>query len=258
MTNYLEWGVDSAGRASDSDGCGHTLAQDVHTLGSGNVVFWGRYFGYKAYRYSPMNYDSASTNQAELSAMKAVGVSRIVPLNSPGETITATGTYSDGASQGNQTCDGIKHVISNSGGKLIMPASESVYVYLDVEVCLTLGQNFWDGWSDAVNSYPYNGTYPFYACAYFEPGDCNGSGNCGNHCVVLDTAGNSFGVWSNEIQPGPCSFSSGPGWGQQCYCNNPPPYTLLWQFVEGCSCGKLDLDYSTPGQDMPPTMLYLP
>lgn len=261
MTDYLQWGVDSASRASDSDGCGHTLAQDAQSLGGGNVVFWGRYFGHKAYGYNPMNYDSSSTNKTELTAMRNAGLRRIVPLNSPGITITATGSYSDGNDHGYLTCDGIMQVVNNSGGKLILPASGMVYVYLDVESCNTLSANFWFGWEVALNRYSVGGSYPFFACAYFKPGDCCCQtcwGDCGSHCSVVQNYGPCLGVWSNVCEPGPCSFGSGPGWGQQCYCNNPPPYTLLWQWMENCECNSLDLDYSSPGQDMAQTMLYLP
>jgi hypothetical protein len=262
---YLEWGVDSAGRATDSTSCGD-IAQNVQNVGSGSVVFWGRYFGHKVYSYNPMNYDTGAQNKAEAAAMRAVGVRRIVPLNSPGLTttgLTGSAGTSAGNYHGNQVCDGIKSVITNSTGSIILPGSNTCYVYLDVEVCYSLSADFWNAWASAVDSYSYGGLYPFYPCAYFEPGDCCVSG-CGGHCDAVDGSGiGCFGVWSNEPEGPNCSGSygcsfPGPGWGDQCWCNGHNPYTLLWQFMESCGCnGCIDLDYSTPGQDMTTTILYI-
>lgn len=127
------WGVDSVTPANQvPPGCSSTAAQIVHSMGGGNVVFWGRYFGYQQSGFKLMNSESASQIQAEASAMRGAGLRRIVPLNSP-RSITSSTNKSDGTFHGNKTCDGIKSVIANSAGKIIMPSSLQVNVYLGVQ-----------------------------------------------------------------------------------------------------------------------------
>lgn len=127
-TVYL--GVDSIARATDN-ACSNEETQNVTNAagGTNRVTFWGRYFGYKTSYWYPMNWDSGSTIQQELSAMKSIGISRIAPINSPGDVVSKA--KSDGSYHGKQACDGIVAVLNNCGGKLIMPASNSVYVYLE-------------------------------------------------------------------------------------------------------------------------------
>lgn len=266
MTNYAQVGVDSGARATDSNNegqpvcsTGGTVASNVGQFSAGKLLWWGRYFGpYSSYvGLTTMSMEPGTNNINEAQAMRAIGVNRICVLYSS-QRPAGEQTKANGSSDAQKLCDGITNVINASNGSILMPGSETVYVYLDVETGTNFVNDYWTGWSQVVNGYALNGFNPYYACCYCNPNDKPVYGKTtSDPCSILNNSG-CFGVWSSEPENNPCS-STGPSW-NPATCSG--PYTLLWQYLEQPCCGTsspfVDKDESTPGQDMMPTMLYLP
>ncbi len=208
-------GVDSVTPANSSYG-GTDLAAYVESYNMQHTgttsVFWGRYFaGLPDKKFIPMNYEGTTNIQQECDKMKAQGIRWIVPINSPqgvasnGASVRIAGTYSDGYADGQAACKAVSDTITASGGRLQLPGNDYLDIYLDVEPHFPFSQDYWNGWSDAVNNNAGpNNSYPFYSACYCDPAD-------GQPCVVSDNATNwPFDViWANEPSTmcGGCSIS---------------------------------------------------
>ncbi len=258
-------GVDSASRASDYLPGSNTTYADFVKSTPNTPVYWGRYFG-PTNNFTPMDMDSGVSNSNEAGAMKAIGVRWIVPIAAPP---SVGGSLAQGQMDGTAVCAAIAKVIADTSGqpnKIQMPGSSELYIYLDIESGVSFMDAYWNGWANAVNSYPYGNQIPFYSCAYCNPCDVYPSNpKAGsNPCTTFDNGNNQicFSLWSSTPE-GCCQ-----------YCVSPPEFAGnscidvgadLWQYVEdtGCAkCGgtypKIDYDLSTSLQTMTDYMLYLP
>jgi hypothetical protein len=123
-----------------------------------------------------------------------------------------------------------------------MPGVNNLYVFLDIES--TLSSAFWQAWAQAVFSYSYGGTLPYFGSAYMNP---NISGLCS--FLSSQTGGyQCFAIWSDQPEnaSNKC-YSPGPGWGPAS-CGS-SPWLVNWQYSQASACpgAMVDLDQTNPG-----------
>jgi hypothetical protein len=233
-------------------------------------VYAGRYFG-SGYNWVQGEFAAA------YSATRGV-LNKIVPIQasqSARQQAAGSAGYSYGASDAGTTCQNIALAIS--AGQLSIPASGSVYVYLDVEQGTALSAGYWAGWSTTLFNYPLGAGSPFWPCIYTWYAQ-QSNGKCSPSILIQNALNSScssypnhaalcYGLWSSE--PELCSYcnfpKASPDWSvfnpfsqNTCSSNKPVPL-LLYQFAEkgacNTSCGNnsfagsqnLDLDSDNSG-----------
>ncbi len=210
-------------------------------------AYAGRYFG-SGYNWVQEEFTAA------YSATGGV-LSKIVPIQSSQsgrQQTTGSDGYNYGVSDAGATCQSIVSAIN--AGELKIPASGSVYVYLDVEQGTALTTDYWAGWSNTVFNYPFGANSPFWPCIYTWYGE-QSNGQYAPSSYIQDALNSScssypnhatlcYGLWSNE--PEPCSFCNfpkvSPDWSvfnsfsqNICDASKPVPL-LLYQFAETGGC----------------------
>jgi hypothetical protein len=250
------WGADSVALLDTSTN-GTTLANYViNTYFAGTphdeIVFWGRYFDIgqdMSALYAGDAEGNALRNAVHGYNNPVGGRSWILPIAAPyyGNGVGQNGTYAQGVYSGQYVC---QHIIAKLSSRLMMPGSEILYIYVDLEY--TTNQNFVSGWADGVNGYSYNGGVPFYASFYSSP-------TAPNEKYFVSSAGYAryWVSWSTEPEP-LCSgcYSPGPTWGPDAIGTYT---TFAWQYGEAgannCdSCRSnfpCDLDQTDPSVSGP-------
>ncbi len=215
---------------------------DVYSSGLiskyGTPSYWLRYF-------SPApngTVDSSAAHaKAELDAAWDSGGKHLGPITSPPQS-HLSGTYAQGVADA-QTFMSALITVYDWVGPLYLPTNKTLYCWLDQGSATSMSTNYWSGWSGYVNSYPFAGGYPFYACLYCNPLAA------GHNCSTIGSAGGCFAVWSSEPETGYCGYTlrNLPSW-HASGCAPPAPSTKLWQFAEAGYCRlsyNVDMDEGT-------------
>jgi hypothetical protein len=250
------WGVDSLSPIDSAAG-GTTLANYViNQYYAGNphdeIVFWGRYFTNAYYPGYVWRGDTEAT--ALLDAVRAYepgGSGWVVPIDVPRQT-ELSGDFDTGHSEGLTFGNAVAAALSTT---VSLPGSQTLHVYLDVEVGSLISAAYWQGWATAVNNYQIGSGYPLYACAYLGSiGSGTGTTNAATiGAAQLSATTRCYGTWSNQPQLSGGSVacqSPGPGWAPNNAGGLP---TLLWQYGDAGVCSAnyypgtpVDLDSANP------------
>lgn len=149
----MGFGIDTAAALNDS------------RFNWGNFKAWKTIWPGFAGRYFGGGYTWEADEFTDFKATTGGICTKIAPLRAS-QPDRQTGSYSDGETDGTDTCDRIRNAID--AGQLQIPTSGEVYVYLDVEAGTALSSAYWAGWANAVNIYDFNGGVPFYPAIYTQ------------------------------------------------------------------------------------------
>lgn len=126
---------------------------------------------------------------------------------------------------------------------LQLPATGTLFTWLDQEASTSLSLDYWNGWAGYVNGYAYSGSHPFHASLYCNPDAAP------PNCSIVDSssADKCYAVWSSEPLECSNSLSDTPAWAAES-CSGITTY--LWQFWDEGICystsADVDLDVGHP------------
>jgi hypothetical protein len=255
MGDGIFWGCDSGNPISTAQTGWASLGDYVINgyYPSSSIFFWGRYF----YGSGPSfdwhgNAEATALLYAIRKRQGSGHAGWIAPFTFPPQG-NLGGSYSLGYSDAGVMLGQLENALSTNAN-LHEPGSNIICCYLDVEPTTTISSNYWKGWATRINTALYpggSGTYPFYACAYFDwkiVATCNTLGafmpqnNLGKPSNPSTTCWN---MWTLRPQSTSCS-SPGPAWGG-FGCGGLVPQ--FWQYDVTKMCPgppPVDLDETNP------------